>query len=171
LQEKRSLVARATIGVSASFSLVQTFTCLILKVLSEKQKILEIWLTHFFCLVIEVQMHPKLRFFCWILHSNRLNTRNMNRKRHYNIGNVFDCLLCANPLDETLEQLFSIAPLAYHAEIWLALSVRTRVANWKWLSSPMVFGGNLCSHSFSLWSPRAYVKGHGAPMCGFGNWW
>lgn len=37
--------------------------------------------------------------------SDRLNTRNMLKRRHYNIGTNFDCLLCGQH-EETVEHLF-----------------------------------------------------------------
>lgn len=49
---------------------------------------------------------PKLRVFGWFLLSDRLNTRNMLKRRHYNIGDNTDCLLCGDKVEETVEHLF-----------------------------------------------------------------
>ena len=49
---------------------------------------------------------PKIKVFCWFLLSDRLNTRKMLKRRHYNIGNNFDCLLCGQHIEETVEHLF-----------------------------------------------------------------
>uniref|UniRef100_A0A453P0T0 Reverse transcriptase zinc-binding domain-containing protein n=1 Tax=Aegilops tauschii subsp. strangulata TaxID=200361 RepID=A0A453P0T0_AEGTS len=38
--------------------------------------------------------------------SDRLNTRNMLKRRHYNIGDNLDCLLCGQHVEETVEHLF-----------------------------------------------------------------
>uniref|UniRef100_A0A453QNL8 Reverse transcriptase zinc-binding domain-containing protein n=1 Tax=Aegilops tauschii subsp. strangulata TaxID=200361 RepID=A0A453QNL8_AEGTS len=38
--------------------------------------------------------------------SDRLNTRNMLNRRHYNIGSNLDCLLCGHRIEETVEHLF-----------------------------------------------------------------
>uniref|UniRef100_A0A453L3Z7 Reverse transcriptase zinc-binding domain-containing protein n=1 Tax=Aegilops tauschii subsp. strangulata TaxID=200361 RepID=A0A453L3Z7_AEGTS len=38
--------------------------------------------------------------------SDRLNTRNMLKRRHYNIGDNLDCLLCGQHVEETAEHLF-----------------------------------------------------------------
>lgn len=55
---------------------------------------------------------PKIKVFGWFLLSDRLNTRNMLKRRHYNIGSNLDCLLCETHVEETVEHLFSTAPLA-----------------------------------------------------------
>jgi hypothetical protein len=54
---------------------------------------------------------PKLNVFAWLLFSDRLNTRNMLKRRHYNIGNNFSCPFYNSGEEETLELLFFIAPL------------------------------------------------------------
>uniref|UniRef100_A0A453S4U1 Reverse transcriptase zinc-binding domain-containing protein n=1 Tax=Aegilops tauschii subsp. strangulata TaxID=200361 RepID=A0A453S4U1_AEGTS len=38
--------------------------------------------------------------------SDRLNTRNMLKRRHYNIGTNLDCLLCGQHIEEIVEHLF-----------------------------------------------------------------
>ena len=47
----------------------------------------------------------KIKVFGWLLLSDRLNTRNMLKRRHYNIGNNHDCILCGQHIEETLEHL------------------------------------------------------------------
>ncbi|XP_073367668.1 uncharacterized protein [Aegilops tauschii subsp. strangulata] len=49
---------------------------------------------------------PKIKVFGWFLLSDRLNTRNMLKRRHYNISNNLDCLLCGQHVEETVEHLF-----------------------------------------------------------------
>ena len=49
---------------------------------------------------------PKLKVFGWFLLSDHLNTRNMLKRRHYNIGNNYDCFLCGRHVEETLDHLF-----------------------------------------------------------------
>ena len=49
---------------------------------------------------------PRIKFFCWLLLSDRLNTRNMLRRRHYNVGNNFICTMCNAGVEETVEHLF-----------------------------------------------------------------
>src|SRR4051812_27402336 len=48
----------------------------------------------------------KIKVFGWLLLSDRLNTGNMPKRRHYNIGEVHDCILCGLHIEETLEHLF-----------------------------------------------------------------
>ena len=48
----------------------------------------------------------KIKVFGWLLLSDHLNTRNMLKRRHYNIGEVHDCILCGLHIEETLEHLF-----------------------------------------------------------------
>ena len=72
----------------------------------------------------DVQAHPayswlwkskttmKIKVFGWLLLSDRLNTRNMLKRRHFNIGNTFGCLLCTTCMDETVEHLFFDCPFS-----------------------------------------------------------
>ena len=48
----------------------------------------------------------KIKVFGWLLMSDRLNSRNMLKWRHYNIGDDYTCLLCDSKLEETVEHLF-----------------------------------------------------------------
>ena len=48
----------------------------------------------------------KIKVFGWLLLSDRLNTRNMLKRRHYNIGDDHDCILCGLHIEETVEHLF-----------------------------------------------------------------
>uniref|UniRef100_A0A453KKL1 Reverse transcriptase zinc-binding domain-containing protein n=1 Tax=Aegilops tauschii subsp. strangulata TaxID=200361 RepID=A0A453KKL1_AEGTS len=52
---------------------------------------------------------------------DRLNTRNMLKRRHYNIGSTFDCLLCGTHTEETVEHLFSHC--SFSKECWQALGI------------------------------------------------
>ena len=64
---------------------------------------------------------PKLKVFGWFLLSERLNTRNMLKRRHYNIGNNFDCLLCGQHTEETAEHLFFRC--AFSVTCWNELNI------------------------------------------------
>jgi hypothetical protein len=48
---------------------------------------------------------PKMKFFCWLLISDRLNTRNMLRRRNICLNTGYSCMLCHNPPEETVEHL------------------------------------------------------------------
>jgi hypothetical protein len=52
------------------------------------------------------KLWPKLKVFSWLLLVDRLNTRNMLKRRHFNIGNIYSCVLCNSGDEETLEHLF-----------------------------------------------------------------
>lgn len=49
---------------------------------------------------------PKHKVFGWFLLTVRLNTRNMLKRRHYNIGSNLNCLLCGFHVEETVKHLF-----------------------------------------------------------------
>lgn len=51
---------------------------------------------------------PKLKVFGWLLLVDTLNTHNMLKQRHYNIGTNFHCLLCETHVGETVEHLFPL---------------------------------------------------------------
>jgi hypothetical protein len=59
---------------------------------------------------------PKMKFFCWLVLSDRLNTRNMLRRRKFNISTGYECLLCDNPPEETIEHLIFTCP--FSTECW-----------------------------------------------------
>ena len=53
----------------------------------------------------------KFKMFGWLLLVDRLNTRNMLRRRHYNVANnVYTCMLCQIPPEEIVEHLFFACP-------------------------------------------------------------
>ena len=67
---------------------------------------------------------PKLKFFFWLLLSDRLNTRKILRRRHYNIGNNYSCLMCSPAPEETLEHLFFRCP--FSISCWNILDISWR---------------------------------------------
>jgi hypothetical protein len=48
---------------------------------------------------------PKLKFFWWLVLVDRLNTRNMLRRRNYTLNSSYDCLMCPSPPEETIEHM------------------------------------------------------------------
>jgi len=55
----------------------------------------------------------KLRVFSWLLLMDRLNTRNiLKRKKHKLEGNNYNCILCSNNLEETAFHLFFSCPFS-----------------------------------------------------------
>lgn len=63
----------------------------------------------------------KIKVFGWLLMVDRLNTRNMLKRRHYNIGEDHNYLLRDSPDEETLEHLFFECPFSFHC--WEALHI------------------------------------------------
>lgn len=55
----------------------------------------------------------KWRIFVWLLLADCLNTRNMLRRRNYELpDNVYSCMLCTSPPKETVSYLFFKCPFA-----------------------------------------------------------
>jgi hypothetical protein len=53
---------------------------------------------------------------------DRLNTKNMLRRRHYTmVDNNYACMLCQNPPEETVEHLFFTCP--FSQQCWARLGV------------------------------------------------
>lgn len=46
------------------------------------------------------------RFFAWLLLNDRLNTRNMLRRRNKFLDEWYNCALCSDGVEETFEHLF-----------------------------------------------------------------
>ena len=49
---------------------------------------------------------PRLKLFAWLLFVDRLNTRSMLDRRHFNVQPNSWCVLCSSNYDEDLEHLF-----------------------------------------------------------------
>jgi len=55
----------------------------------------------------------KLRLFSWLLLVDRVNTRNiLKRKKHKLEGNNYNCVLCSNNIEETAFHLFFNCPFS-----------------------------------------------------------
>jgi hypothetical protein len=64
---------------------------------------------------------PKIKFFGWLLLNDRLNTRNMLRRRNKFLEEGYNCVLCQNHVEETLEHLFFDCPAA--TARWFAIGI------------------------------------------------
>jgi hypothetical protein len=64
---------------------------------------------------------PKMKFFGWLLLSDRINTRNMLRRRNFILNSGYNCLLCDTPPEETIEHIFFHCP--FSQECWSALNI------------------------------------------------
>ena len=55
----------------------------------------------------------KFKMFGWLLLVDRLNTRNMLKRRHFVVvGGNYACMFCQNPPEETVEHLFFNCPFS-----------------------------------------------------------
>ena len=64
-------------------------------------------------MALEGQEPIKFKMFGWLLLVDRLNTRNMLKRRHYVVlDNNYACMLCQNPPEEIVEHLFFSCPAA-----------------------------------------------------------
>jgi len=55
---------------------------------------------------------PKIKFFAWLLLNDRLNTRDMLRRKNKFLEEGYNCVLCPNSMEETIEHLFFDCPSA-----------------------------------------------------------
>jgi hypothetical protein len=55
---------------------------------------------------------PRVKFFTWLVLSDRLNTRNMLRRRNLILRSGYQCLMCTHPPEETLEHMLFFCPFS-----------------------------------------------------------
>ena len=55
------------------------------------------------------------------LLADRLNTRNMLRRRHFNINDEFNCVLCNSGVEETIEHLIFTCP--FSSSCWVKVGI------------------------------------------------
>jgi hypothetical protein len=60
----------------------------------------------------ETKCVPKIKFFAWLLLNDRLNTRNILRRRNKVLEDGYNCVLCHEEAEETLVHLFFDCPSA-----------------------------------------------------------
>jgi hypothetical protein len=65
---------------------------------------------------------PKIKFFACLLLNDKLNTRNMLRRRNKFLEDGYNCSLCPNGLEDTMEHLFFDCPSATNH--WFALGIQ-----------------------------------------------
>ena len=128
-------------------------------------------------------MHPSLgswkwnarqkliKFFCWLLLPNRLNTRNMLRRRHYNVGTTYNCTICNLGTEETVEHLFfhcdfarncwSLLHMDFPSDTTLTRLSLTALGKNSW-NKPM-FMEVFATATWSLWKERNNCYFEGIP--------
>jgi hypothetical protein len=64
---------------------------------------------------------PRVKFFGWLVLVYRLNTRNMLKRRQFQLSSGYQCLLCQNPPEETIEHLLFLCD--FSKTCWQALGM------------------------------------------------
>ena len=64
---------------------------------------------------------PRIKFFAWLMMVDRLNTKIMLRRRHYNTQAGIYCILCNHNAEEDVDHLFFGCPFAVNC--WLRLNI------------------------------------------------
>jgi len=65
---------------------------------------------------------PHIKFFGWLLLVDRLNTRNMLRRRNFHIDAGYSRVMCNHDLEEDIQHLFFYCPFA--TSCWLSLQIQ-----------------------------------------------
>jgi hypothetical protein len=65
---------------------------------------------------------PKLRVFVWLLLKDRLNTKDLMLRKHWNVNDGPSCVLCANINLETRDHLFFSSSFA--ASCWSSIHIQ-----------------------------------------------
>jgi hypothetical protein len=55
---------------------------------------------------------PRIKFFIWLILVDRLNTKEMLQRRHFQVQDGTTCVMCSNGDIETIEHLFFSCPFA-----------------------------------------------------------
>lgn len=69
----------------------------------------------------KAQAVPKIKFFAWLLLNDRLNTRNMLRRRGKYLEEGYCCVLCQDTIEETIAHLFFDCPSGVTK--WFAMGI------------------------------------------------
>ena len=102
----------------------------------------------------------KIKVFGWLLLSDRLNTRNKLKRRHYNIGDNYGCILCGSNEEETIEHM--IFTCHFSSACWDTLNIHWTTngdrLNWikeaKSVWNNQMFMEIFLYASWSLWKER-----------------
>lgn len=66
----------------------------------------------------------EIKVFAWLLLADRVNTKNMLKRRQYNITDGVECVLCTQQAEETVEHLFFECP--FSGDCWRDLDSNGR---------------------------------------------
>jgi hypothetical protein len=64
---------------------------------------------------------PRVKFFCWIVFSDRLNTRGMLKRRNFQLNSGYNCVCCDSLVEETIDHLFLRCP--FSTSCWASLNI------------------------------------------------
>jgi hypothetical protein len=64
---------------------------------------------------------PRVKFFCWIVFSDRLNTRGMLKRRNFQLSTGYTCVCCDTLVEETIEHLF--LHCSFSTTCWTSLNI------------------------------------------------
>lgn len=103
----------------------------------------------------------RIKVFGWLLIHDRLNTRNMLKRRHFNIGDDHTCLLCGLQVEETVDHMifscsFSQACWSKLGVVWPSYSCRLQLLHGMhqtW-DGPLFFFDIFLTAAWSLWKER-----------------
>ena len=76
----------------------------------------------------------KIKVFGWLLLSDHLNTRNMLKRRHYNIGDDYNYLLCDQQIEETVEHMIFQCPFSQYCWSILGITWQHTGSRLRWIS-------------------------------------
>jgi hypothetical protein len=90
---------------------------------------------------------PKVKFFFWLVLFDRLNTRNMLRRRQFHLNSGYRCLMCANPLEETVEHMLFHCP--FSQSCWQILNM-----DWDLIGDRL----HIIERGKSIWQGPLYME-------------
>jgi hypothetical protein len=61
--------------------------------------------------ILKLKCTPRVKFFCWIVFSDRLNTRGMLKRRNFQLSTGYTCVCCDSLVEETMITYFYVALL------------------------------------------------------------
>ncbi|TVU06152.1 hypothetical protein EJB05_49350, partial [Eragrostis curvula] len=64
---------------------------------------------------------PKIKFFIWLVLKDRVNTRNMLRRRNHHLESGYNCVLCHQDTEETLYHLFF--DCTFSTSCWFSIGI------------------------------------------------
>ena len=75
-----------------------------------------------FTLLWKSKCTPRINFFGWLMFVDRLNTRNMLRRRHFHIDDGYTYIMCNLGVEEDINHLFFDGPFARNC--WIPFIVK-----------------------------------------------